>query len=644
MPTLTGTLSVITGGDLDPTRVRQVVVRAPDKRASLGTADRLVTTAPARINDVTGEISVDLEPGPALLIVNTMDSNDVYELYVTADMTLLTEAANEAAPAHERSWVESQLVQLRTETETLAGDAVTAAGTATSAAGQAAQDRAHVDSIRQTLDEAAQSNVAPYLTQSELNATYGSASVSEARAQSKLLGKKLALVLRHDDVQASAMNYLPLYDELGVKASWFVATQHMGTVQRGIQHATAADIQALHDAGHEIGSHTQHHFYFEGSTEAQRRAELVGSKRDLETMLGGGYKCETFAYPGNMGTFDKEVGDYYIWGTTGKDSNEPHGLTHTATEIDTVSNRAEYPDPLVGATVAETITKTQAVIQQYKARESLTVFTLQTHNLNELPLEHMRAILETVLADPDSEVATMREVAHFVRSTLSTRDGRFYGPVLRTKGDARRELVFDGTKAADGAYIADRVGAYGNNFVSKVGGVIQATLDSILVLARAGASRLENGHRLMFYSASNAENVSVGHESGGIFTINPTGGQKRVQLRGNLRLQSDGTALAIHSNDGTEVMVFDATKRSVRLWPVSSFPSNPTTWEICNRGGLLYIYHASEWFPLGNPSGTTAARPTAARVGQMYFDRTLGKPIWLKAEPSTWVDATGAGV
>lgn len=183
MPTLTGTLSVITGGDLDPTRVRQVVVRAPDKRASLGTSDRLVTTAPARINDVTGEISVDLEPGPALLIVNTMDSNDVYELYVTADMTLLTEAANEAAPAHERSWVESQLVQLRTETETLAGDAVTAAGTATSAAGQAAQDRAHVDSIRQQLDEAAQSNVAPYLTQTELNATYGTKSDVAARVQ-----------------------------------------------------------------------------------------------------------------------------------------------------------------------------------------------------------------------------------------------------------------------------------------------------------------------------------------------------------------------------------------------------------------------------------------------------------------------------
>lgn len=182
MPTLTGTLSVITGGDLDPTRVRQVVVRAPDKRASLGTADRLVTTAPARINDVTGEISVDLEPGPALLIVNTMDSNDVYEMYVTADMTLLTEAASEAAPAHERSWVESQLVQLRTETETLAGDAVTAAGTATTAAGQAAQDRAHVDSIRQTLDEAAQSNVAPYLTQSELNATYGTKAEVAAKA------------------------------------------------------------------------------------------------------------------------------------------------------------------------------------------------------------------------------------------------------------------------------------------------------------------------------------------------------------------------------------------------------------------------------------------------------------------------------
>ena len=43
---------------------------------------------------------------------------------------------------------------------------------AETAASTAEDHRAHVDSIRDTLDEAAQSNVAPYLTQTALNATY----------------------------------------------------------------------------------------------------------------------------------------------------------------------------------------------------------------------------------------------------------------------------------------------------------------------------------------------------------------------------------------------------------------------------------------------------------------------------------------
>ena len=43
-------------------------------------------------------------------------------------------------------------------------------------------------------------------------------------------------------------------------------------------------------------------------------------------------------------------------------------------------------------------------------------------------------------------------------------------------------------------------------------------------------------------------------------------------------------------------------------------------------------------------SGATADRPTVGLVpGQMYFDTTLGKPIWFKTG-STWVDSTGTNV
>lgn len=62
----------------------------------------------------------------------------------------------------------------------------------------------------------------------------------------------------------------------------------------------------------------------------------------------------------------------------------------------------------------------------------------------------------------------------------------------------------------------------------------------------------------------------------------------------------------------------------------------------------------NEWMPLNNlgykSKGTTEERPTslkASDVGFMYFDTTLGKPIYAKSitiNSITWVDATGAGV
>jgi hypothetical protein len=57
-----------------------------------------------------------------------------------------------------------------------------------------------------------------------------------------------------------------------------------------------------------------------------------------------------------------------------------------------------------------------------------------------------------------------------------------------------------------------------------------------------------------------------------------------------------------------------------------------------------------DWLSPVGQSGTTAQRPPdSARnplyIGQIYFDTTLGKPIWVKARNSTvWVDATGASV
>ncbi|WP_404851084.1 WD40/YVTN/BNR-like repeat-containing protein [Dietzia kunjamensis] len=207
MPILTGTIDDVTGSPLPdrvPLATLRVTVRAPSRRSSLTEQARLVASVPVPVEvSPTGEISVELEPGPAVMLVEGEGLRDVYELGVTADMTLLTEALQEMSPT--RSWVESQMVQLRSQTVTAAADALDAA----IATGQ---DRAHVDSIRETLDEAAQSNVAPYLTQSELNATYGTVEQvktvdDRTRPQKMLLG--LPVPQPHRAPNLAVMDTLP---------------------------------------------------------------------------------------------------------------------------------------------------------------------------------------------------------------------------------------------------------------------------------------------------------------------------------------------------------------------------------------------------------------------------------------------------
>lgn len=43
-------------------------------------------------------------------------------------------------------------------------------------------------------------------------------------------------------------------------------------------------------------------------------------------------------------------------------------------------------------------------------------------------------------------------------------------------------------------------------------------------------------------------------------------------------------------------------------------------------------------------SGTTSERPTKLYVGQMYFDTTLNRPIWVNAAGTGWIKADGTAV
>jgi hypothetical protein len=41
--------------------------------------------------------------------------------------------------------------------------------------------------------------------------------------------------------------------------------------------------------------------------------------------------------------------------------------------------------------------------------------------------------------------------------------------------------------------------------------------------------------------------------------------------------------------------------------------------------------------------GATSERPAAPVDGQMFYDRSLKKPVWWNGEDGAWKDASGAG-
>jgi hypothetical protein len=92
---------------------------------------------------------------------------------------------------------------------------------------------------------------------------------------------------------------------------------------------------------------------------------------------------------------------------------------------------------------------------------------------------------------------------------------------------------------------------------------------------------------------------------------------------GELKITADNNSLVLNSSNNT---VIDATN-NIYLNKV------PNIYD-----GINYAT------PVRNLNGSTAFRPTNLKVGDYYFDTQLGKPIWLKATPSTWVDANGTVV
>lgn len=194
--------------------------------------------APRRVSYpiVDGELpdNVIVEPGPAYLEIDVgMDAHNGWPVNIPETDVSLKDLISEVY-----DWSPTELslfAQMRIAAEgaaqeaaTLAGEAGTAKGAAEDAAAAAALDRVHVDSIRALLDEAAENNVAPYLTPSALNATYAQGSMTSARAET---------------VQIDTATILPM----DVIDGWLYAAE--GTLlrrsnDRGLTYETVKDLGA----------------------------------------------------------------------------------------------------------------------------------------------------------------------------------------------------------------------------------------------------------------------------------------------------------------------------------------------------------------------------------------------------------------
>jgi peptidoglycan/xylan/chitin deacetylase (PgdA/CDA1 family) len=109
--------------------------------------------------------------------------------------------------------------------------------------------------------------------------------------------------LTFDDGPEDNATLLPgLLAELGVPATLFVNAGLLGEPYRWVAPETGirvmSEAQLLEVAGHpliEIGSHTSRHTVLADADDATAYAELAGSKRELEGLLG--VEVHSFAYP-----------------------------------------------------------------------------------------------------------------------------------------------------------------------------------------------------------------------------------------------------------------------------------------------------------------------------------------------------------
>jgi peptidoglycan/xylan/chitin deacetylase (PgdA/CDA1 family) len=110
-----------------------------------------------------------------------------------------------------------------------------------------------------------------------------------------------SVVITFDDGWLSQYEHaVPILLQNHYTATFFIVTSQVG---KGTMYMNLAELKALQKAGMTLASHTRTHPDLCKISDAQLRSEVVGSRQDLQKMLG--VTIDVFAYP--YGAWDKRV-------------------------------------------------------------------------------------------------------------------------------------------------------------------------------------------------------------------------------------------------------------------------------------------------------------------------------------------------
>jgi peptidoglycan/xylan/chitin deacetylase (PgdA/CDA1 family) len=102
-----------------------------------------------------------------------------------------------------------------------------------------------------------------------------------------------------DGSETDLLTAAPVLRDAGFGATFYVTVEHLG--RRGF--LSKSQLRQLAELGFEVGSHAMTHRYLRDLPNAEVRAELVDSKRELEDITGG--RVVQFSCPG--GRWDRRV-------------------------------------------------------------------------------------------------------------------------------------------------------------------------------------------------------------------------------------------------------------------------------------------------------------------------------------------------